>query len=87
MTYIDDLLGDNRTFLDELIEEINMNIDNLKQFSVNGKIYDDIRLFIIYRLMETNYDELIKLNEKLKEEWHNKQMQMLFCNESVDVVL
>ena len=87
MTYIDDLLGDNRTLLDELIEEINMNIDNLKRFSVNGKIYDDIRLFIIYRLMETNYDELIELNEKLKKEWHNKQIQMLYCNESVDVVL
>ena len=87
MTYIDDLLGDNRTFLDELIEEININIDNLKQFSVKGKIYDDIRLFIIYRLMETNYDELIELNEKLKEEWHNKQIQMLYCNESMEMVL
>ena len=35
MTYIDDLLGDQRTFLDELLEEITMNLDNLKRFPEN----------------------------------------------------
>ena len=86
MTYIDDLLGDNRTFLDELLEEIDINIDNLKRFSGNKKIYDDIRLFIIFRLSETNYDDLIELNEKLKIKWHDIQIQMLYCNESMEMV-
>jgi len=86
MTYIDDLLGDQRTFLDELLEEITMNLDNLKRFPEN-KNYDGIRLFIIYRLMETNYDELIELNENLKMKWRDTQTQMLHCNESMDMVL
>ena len=86
MTYIDDLLGDQRTFLDELLEEITMNLDNLKRFPEN-KNYDGIRLFIIYRLMETNYDELIELNENLKMKWRDTQTQMLHCNASMDMVL
>ena len=37
--------------------------------------------------METNYDELIELNENLKIKWRDTQTQMLHCNESMDMVL
>ena len=93
MTYMDDLQGDYRTFLDELLEEINGNIDDLERFSGKKQIYNDIRFFIIFGLMETNYDELIQINENLKEhiinekiKWRNLQIELLYCHETMNMV-
>ena len=94
MTYLDELLSDNYTsFLHELLIEIHNNIYNLERFTGGKNIYNDIRFFIIFGLMETNYDELIQLNENLKEhiinekiKWRNLQIELLYCHETMDMV-
>ena len=91
MTYLDELLSDNYTssFLHELLTEIHNNIYNLERFTGEQNIYNDIRSVIIYGLMETNFDELIQLNEYLKEniinekiKWRNLQIELLYCHET-----